>query len=171
MLNNPVLLSSKVYKDSRGYFSEVYKSNSRYFNKLRFVQDNISFSKKGVIRGLHFQLKKPQTKFITVIEGKILDVVMDLRSKSKNFGNIYLYRMSYNKNNQILVPRGFAHGFQCLSDSAIIYYKCDNYYYKNDQHGISIDDKNLNIHWPIKKKILSNKDKLFPSFDQNKKYF
>ena len=119
MFDNPELINTKIYRDLRGYFTEVYTSKNGYLNKYKFVQDNISSSKKGVIRGLHFQSKYPQTKFITVIKGKIFDVAVDLRNKSKNFEKVFSYNLS-DKNNQLLIPRGSAHGFQCLSDYAII---------------------------------------------------
>ena len=171
MVDNPLLINTKIYRDLRGFFSEVYTSKNGYLNKYKFVQDNISSSKKGVIRGLHFQSKYPQTKFITVIKGKIFDVAIDLRNKSKNFGKVFSYNLSDKKNNQLIIPRGFAHGFQCLSDYAIIHYKCDNYYYINDQHGISINDETFKIKWPIKTKIVSSKDKALPIFNKDKKYF
>ncbi len=171
MSDQPILINSNIYEDSRGYFTEVYTSQNIYVKKFKFIQDNISSSKKGVIRGLHFQIKYPQTKFITVIKGKIFDVAVDLRKKSKNFGKVFSYDLSDNKNNQLLIPRGFAHGFQCLSDSAIIHYKCDNYYYSDDQHGIIFEDKTLKIKWPIKTKIISDKDRSLQIFNKNKKYF
>ena len=148
---------------------ETYKKKSSNFN---YVQDNFSYSKKGVIRGLHYQHKYPQTKLLSVIKGKIFDVAVDIRKKSKNFGKVYKYILKDNLNNQLLIPRGFAHGFQCLSSDAIIYYKCDNYYASKDQHGIIFNDKILNIDWPIKKKIfISKKDKKLPNLADNRNFF
>ena len=165
----PKLFNNNLYKDSRGYFLETYKKKSLNFD---FVQDNFSFSKKGVIRGLHYQFKYPQAKLLTVVKGKIFDVAVDIRKKSKNFGKVYKFILKEKMNNQLLVPRGFAHGFQCISDEAMIYYKCDNYYFPKDQHGIIFNDKTLKINWPIKKNIIvSNKDKQLPYLIENKKIF
>ena len=167
----PILIKSKIYNDDRGYFLEIFKNDNKLLNKFKFIQDNLSYSKKGVVRGVHYQLKKPQTKFITIISGKIYDVCIDLRNKSKNFGKKYVFNMSDNKNNQLLVPKGFAHGFQCLSDFAIIHYKCDNYYDSDDQYGVIFNDNTLNIKWPLKQKKISDKDKNLPLFNKNFKYF
>jgi len=167
----PTLLKSQIHNDDRGYFLETFKENNYLLNKTKFIQDNVSYSKRGVIRGIHYQLNKPQTKFITIIYGKIYDICIDLRNQSSNFGKTYEFNMSDNKNNQLLVPRGFAHGFQCLSDFSIIQYKCDNYYYANDQYGIVFNDETLNIKWPLIKNNISDKDKKLPIFNKNFKYF
>ena len=165
----PKLYHNNLFKDNRGYFMETYKKKSSNFN---FVQDNLSYSKKGVIRGLHYQYKYPQTKLLSVIKGKIFDVAVDIRKKSKNFGKVYKYILNDNINNQLLIPRGFAHGFQCLSSDVIIYYKCDNFYAAKDQYGIVFNDNILNIDWPIKKNIIiSKKDKKLPNFSEDINFF
>lgn len=171
MIKKPIIFSSNIHKDHRGHFTETYVKKNKNFKNLKFVQDNMSYSKKGVLRGLHYQLNKPQTKFLTVIHGDIFDVVLDLRTKSKNFGKAFYFNMSAKNNNQLLIPIGFAHGFQCVSKTAIVYYKCDDYYYENDQHGIRYDDLSLGIKWPIPKKIISKKDRALSNFDPSLKYF
>lgn len=171
IFNNPVLTTSQIHKDSRGYFTELYNFKNKNFKNITFVQDNLSYSKKGILRGLHFQLRNPQLKFITVIYGKIFDVAVDLRNNSKNFGRVYSFEMSFKNKNQLLIPRGFAHGFQCVSEYALIHYKCDNYYFSNDQHGIIENDLSFKIKWPIKKKIISKKDSKLPNFNKHKIYF
>ena len=150
------LFSNTLYKDERGYFIETYKKENF---KIDFVQDNFSLSKKGVIRGLHYQLKKPQTKLLSVLKGKIFDVIVDVRKKSNDFGKIFTFILDEKHNNQLLIPRGFAHGFQCLSLNALISYKCDNYYYPDDQYGINYNDKDLKIKWPAQAPIVSMKDR------------
>ena len=170
-MEKPTLIQSRLFKDNRGYFSEIYTKKKLINKKYNFVQDNISYSKKGVIRGLHYQFNNPQTKYITVIFGKIFDVAIDLRKKSKHFGKVYSFIMTNQKNNQLIIPVGFAHGFQCLSNFTILHYRCDNYYFSNDQFGIIYDDQFFDIKWPIKKKIISEKDKKLPSFNINENYF
>ena len=156
------LIDTKKYFDSRGYFFESY--NSKNYNKLfrercNFVQDNISFSKKNVLRGLHFQKKYPQAKLLTVLKGRIIDVVVDIRKNSKSYGKYQKFLLSDKSGNQIYIPKGFAHGFLALSKQVIISYKCSNYYDPNDQNTIIWNDRDLNIDWGIKKPILSKKDK------------
>ena len=166
----PLLFSNKIYYDDRGFFTETYLKKKK-FEKFKFIQDNFSYSVKGVIRGLHYQLRKPQTKLLTVLSGKIYDVVIDIRKKSSNFGKVYTFHLNSKKSNQLFIPKGFAHGFQCLSSSALIFYKCDNYYKPDDQYGINYNDKTIKIKWPIKKNILSKKDKLLPNIKHNKNLF
>lgn len=146
-------------KDNRGFFFELYKSTS-YKKSIKsfFLQDNYSRSKKGVLRGLHFQLKKPQGKLLTVIKGKIFDVVIDLRKKSKTFGCWNSYYLMDNKYNQIWIPPGFAHGFMSLSNETNIHYKCTEEYDPANEKTIFWRDNKLNIQWPKGKKILSKKD-------------
>ena len=151
-----MLIKTKNYFDNRGFFKEVYKK--KIINK-KFVFDCMSFSKKKVIRGLHIQTKKPQGKLITVVRGTIFDVAVDLRKKSKTFGKVFSIKLSENSNQSIYIPEGFAHGFQCLSKNCCIYYKCTNYRNKKTEITIDWNDPNLNIKWPLKKPILSKKDK------------
>lgn len=170
-LNGARLIKPAVFKDERGYFFESYNKNS--FAKLGincvFVQDNESLSSKGVLRGLHFQ-KTPhaQAKFIRVLEGDIEDIIVDLRLGSPSFGKWHKVRLNAEDNLGLFIPKGFAHGFLVLSDSARISYKCDNFYNKAAESGIKFDDELLKINWGLNgiKPILSAKDRLLPSFKQ-----
>ncbi len=166
----------KVIEDSRGYFFEAYNKND--FEKagivVDFVQDNQSSSEFGVIRGLHYQLNPfAQTKLIRVLSGNILDVVVDLRIGSQTFGKTFELELSAENKKQLLVPKGFAHGFSVLSKSAEVFYKCDAFYNTNAEQGICYNDAQLNIDWkiPTEKRIISEKDKLLPSFDLCKNNF
>ena len=150
------LLKSKINKDSRGYFAEIYKKKNL---KKNFIFHCLSSSKKFVLRGLHLQTKNPQGKFITLISGKIFDVAVDLRRNSKTFGKFFKITLPYKSYNSIYIPEGFAHGFCGLSKNNIIYYCCTNYREKRNEVGILWNDKDLKIKWPIKNPILSKKDK------------
>ena len=158
-----LILKTNIYKDKRGFFKEVYRE--KILNK-KFIFDCLSYSKKNILRGLHMQLKKPQAKLITVVHGKILDVVVDLRKNSKTFGKIFKIEMSENSNFSLFIPGGFAHGFLCRSKKCIIYYRCSNYRNKNSEKTVQWNDKKLKIKWPIKKPILSPKDKIGLTFDE-----
>lgn len=158
-----VLIKTKNYYDNRGFFKEVYKQK---LMKKKFVFDCMSTSKKNVIRGLHLQTKNPQGKLVTVTKGTIFDVAVDLRKKSKTFGKVFCIKLSENSNQSIYVPEGFAHGFLCLSKNCCVYYKCTNYREKNSEITINWDDPNINIRWPVKKPILSKKDKAGYSFKE-----
>ena len=151
-----VLVKTNIYKDNRGYFKEVEKNK---LLKKKFVFDCFSFSKKNTLRGLHLQLNKSQAKIISVVHGKILDVVVDLRKKSKTFGKYFAIEISQNSDFSLFIPENFAHGFLCLSRNCGVYYKCSNYRDEKSETTIKWDDKFLNIKWPIKKPILSTKDK------------
>jgi dTDP-4-dehydrorhamnose 3,5-epimerase len=158
-----------VYKDERGHFFESY--NEQTFHKEgvtnRFVQDNQSFSAYGVIRGLHYQLDPhAQCKLIRVLRGKILDVAIDLRKSSPSYGKWISVELSADNRRQLLVPRGFAHGFSVLSQTAEVSYKCDAFYHKESEGGIRFDDPELNIDWqvPVDKAIVSQKDLDLPLF-------
>ena len=151
-----VLLSTNIYKDNRGFFKEVEKRNVL---KRKFIFDCFSYSKKNTLRGLHLQNKNSQAKIITVVQGKILDVVVDLRKKSKTYGKYYSIIISQNSNFSLYIPEHFAHGFLCLSKECAVYYKCTKYRDKKSETTIKWNDKKLNIKWPIKKPILSKKDK------------
>ena len=158
-----VLVKTNIYKDNRGYFKEIEKNK---LLKKKFVFDCFSFSKKNTLRGLHLQLNKSQAKIISVVHGKILDVVVDLRKKSKTFGKYFAIEISQNSDFSLFIPENFAHGFLCLSRNCGVYYKCSNYRDEKSETTIRWDDKFLNIKWPIKKPILSKKDKAGLSFDQ-----
>jgi len=156
-----VLVKTNIFTDNRGFFKEVEKTN---ILKKKFVFDCFSYSKKNTLRGLHLQTKKSQAKIITVVQGKILDVVVDLRKKSKTFGKYFSIEISQNSNFSLFIPENFAHGFLCLSKICGVYYKCTNYRDKKSETTIKWNDEDLNINWPIKKPILSKKDKLGLSF-------
>jgi dTDP-4-dehydrorhamnose 3,5-epimerase len=156
-----LIIEPQLFKDERGFFYESY--NKTKFDKIInivFVQDNESKSNKGVIRGLHFQ-KPPfeQAKLVRCVSGKILDVVVDIRTNSKTYGKSFSIELSSKNNKQLLVPKGFAHGFQVISDEAIVNYKVDEYYNPDSDSGIIWNDKDLSIAWNLDlKPILSEKD-------------
>ena len=152
-----IILKTQIFKDKRGFFKEVQRSN---ILKKKFIFDCFSYSKKNVLRGLHLQTKKSQAKLITVVQGEILDVVVDLRKKSKTYGKYFMIKISQNSNFSLYIPENFAHGFLCLSKTCTVYYKCTNYRDKSSEKTILWNDKKLKIKWPIKKPILSKKDKL-----------
>ncbi len=162
------LIEPGVFADDRGYFFESF--NERDFQKaigapVRFVQDNQSFSKKGVIRALHYQVGAfAQAKLVRVLQGRVLDVAVDLRHGSPTFGQHISVELSSGNKKQLFIPRGFAHGFAVLSDSAEFFYKCDNYYNAASEGGIRYDDPDLNIDWqvPEGQRILSEKDASLP---------
>lgn len=162
------ILKSKNFYDSRGYFREVYKKN---IIKNNFVFGCLSKSKKNVLRGLHLQIKYPQAKFITVLKGKIFDVIVDLRKNSKTFGKSFSTILSANKPRSIIIPRGCAHGFLGLDNENIIYYLCDNYRSKKHEIGINWCDKDIAIKWPTKNPKISVKDKNNLSFEMYKNNF
>jgi len=158
-----LIIKTNIYNDNRGFFKEIEKLK---LLKKKFVFDCLSFSKKNTLRGLHFQRKKQQAKIITVAYGKILDVVVDLRKKSKTYGKHFSIEISHNSDFSLFIPKGFAHGFMCLSKTCAVYYKCTNYRDKNSETTIKWNDETLNIKWPLKKPILSKKDSLGISFNE-----
>lgn len=150
------LIKSQIYNDKRGYLRETF------INKLikkNFVFDVMSFSKKGVLRGLHMQRIKPQAKIITVTHGKILDVVVDLRKKSKSFGKYFSIIISDKSDFSFYIPEGFAHGFLCISKKCTVNYKCSEYRNQKTETTLQWNDESVAIKWPIKKPLLSKKDK------------
>ncbi|MEO6313654.1 MAG: dTDP-4-dehydrorhamnose 3,5-epimerase [Chitinophagaceae bacterium] len=158
-----------VFGDDRGYFFESYNENTFSNNgiRIRFVQDNQARSVYGVVRGLHFQNNpSSQTKLIRALEGSILDVVVDLRAGSTSYGKVFSIELSAQNKKQLLVPQGFAHGYSVLSETAEVFYKCDNFYNKETEGGVAFNDPALNIDWkiPAEKMILSPKDLLHPAF-------
>jgi dTDP-4-dehydrorhamnose 3,5-epimerase len=162
-----LIIIPEVHKDNRGYFFESFNSNTFLNAGISFkpVQDNESRSSMGVIRGLHYQLKPySQSKLIRVIQGKILDIVLDIRKDSLTFGKWYAIELDSDTKNQLLIPGGFAHGFSVLSETAIIQYKCDNFYNSRYERGIALNDPELNINWKIKEsdRIVSEKDMKYP---------
>jgi|TARA_B100000902_G_C27213809_1_gene865876 dTDP-4-dehydrorhamnose 3,5-epimerase len=155
-IDGPKIIKSKVFKDQRGYLRETFQSI--FFKNLVFPFDVMSSSKKGVLRGLHIQINKPQAKIITVTHGKIFDVAVDLRKNSKNFGKFISIIISDKSDFSFYIPKGFAHGFMCLSKNCTVNYKCSTYRNPNYEKTLSWNDTNLNIKWPIKKPIISKKD-------------
>ena len=158
-----VILEPEVYTDERGYFFESY-SQQRFdevVSPIRFVQENESKSRYGVIRGLHYQRgDAAQAKLVSVVRGCILDIAVDIRKSSPTFGKYVAVEISEDNKRQIFVPRGFAHGFAVLSDEAVLQYKCDNYYAPSEERGIAWNDPAIGIEWGIPEDIatLSNKD-------------
>lgn len=163
---NLLLIKNKSYFDKRGYFKELIRENKL---NLRFPFKVMSFSKKNVIRGLHLQSKNSQGKYVTVLKGKVFDVVVDLRKNSKTYGKIFTSILSEKNSTSIYVPPGFAHGFCGLSKENYVIYSCTKYRDKNNEVGIMYNDVDLKIKWPIKKPIISNKDKKNLSFKEFKK--
>ena len=163
-INGIKIFKATIYKDSRGFFSEVYKKE--ILKKKELIFHCLSSSKKNVLRGLHLQTKNPQDKFLTVLKGKIFDVVVDLRKNSKTFGKYFSVILNKTTYTSIYIPEGFAHGFCGLDKENIVYYGCSNYREKDYENGILWDDKDLNIKWPVKNPILSRKDSKNISFKE-----
>ena len=162
------LIKNNTHKDQRGYFKELIRENQL---KKKFPFLVMSYSKKNIVRGLHIQIKKPQGKFVTVIKGKIFDVALDLRKKSKTFGKVYSCVLSEKNSKSIFIPAGFAHGFQSLDRETYVIYSCTKYRKKKNEITIDVNDNNLKIKWPSKIQILSNKDKNGISFFNYKKNY
>ncbi len=165
-----LLLEPKIFRDSRGFFFESYSSRVFASNgiDIEFVQDNQSRSVKGTLRGMHFQATRPQDKLVRVISGEILDVAVDLRPDSPSFGKHSSFILSSENARQLLVPKGFAHGFCVLSEYAEMCYKCSDFYFPELEKGIIWNDVDMNISWPIRNPLVSGKDatnKLFKQFD------
>jgi dTDP-4-dehydrorhamnose 3,5-epimerase len=166
----------KVFGDTRGYFFESYNENTFQQEGITidFVQDNQSSSCYGVIRGLHYQLlPHAQTKLVRALHGTILDVAVDMRKGSPTYGQHYAVELSAENKKQLLVPQGFAHGFSVLSEKAEVFYKCDAFYNKESEGGISYNDSALNIDWkiPADAAIVSDKDRALPVFAECKNNF
>lgn len=164
-IENLLVITPKVFEDERGYFFESY--NEALFREngidIKFIQDNQSFSKYGVVRGLHLQLPPfAQTKLVRVLQGEILDVAVDIRKDSKTYGQHFSIILSDENKKQLLIPQGFAHGFSVLSPTAVVSYKVDQIYDKNSERGIRFDDASLNIDWKIDADecIVSAKDQI-----------
>lgn len=170
-IENLVIIEPKVFGDERGYFLESFQED-RYkelVTEEHFVQDNFSKSCRSVLRGLHFQKTKPQGKLVSVIDGEVMDVAVDLRRESKTFGMFEAVNLSSVKHNQLFVPPGFAHGFVVLSDFAIFHYKCTDFYDPSDEGGIMWNDPDLSINWKVDKPIVSEKDQRQLTFKQYKR--
>ena len=151
------IIKSKTFNDKRGFLRETYKR--KLLNKQEFLFDMVSLSKKNVLRGLHIQSSKPQAKIISVTYGTIMDVAVDLRKSSKTFGKYVSLIISDKSDFSFYIPKGFAHGFLCLSKECVVSYKCTQYRDAKSEKTITWNDESINIKWPIKKPILSLKDK------------
>lgn len=166
-----VIIEPIIFNDERGYFFEAY--NKAKFNAngilYDFIQDNQSFSKRGVIRGLHLQINPfAQAKLVRVLQGEILDVAVDLRKNSPTYGQYFSVVLSAENKKQLMVPHGFAHGFSVLSETASVMYKVDQLYHKESERGIRYDDPVLNIDWKVDSNevVVSGKDLILPSFKE-----
>lgn len=170
ILKGCYVIEPRVFEDNRGSFFEIYNKRelkSALNRSLEFVQDNQSVSKKGVLRGLHYQEgNDAQAKLVQVTAGEALDIVVDLRPESPTFGKYLKTHLSAENNIMLFIPRGMAHGFLALRDRTVFFYKCDNYYQKSAEKGIIYNDPTLNIDWefPAEELILSEKDKDLPKF-------
>lgn len=171
-LADVIIVEPKIFGDSRGFFLETYKASEFAANgiKINFFQDNHSKSSKGVIRGLHFQhFPKPQAKLVRCLHGKIFDVAVDLRPESKNFGKWFGVELSEENKKMLYIPEGFAHGFSVLSDEAEVLYKASNEYAPEYDAGVRWNDEELNINWHVENPLVSDKDKILPTFNEYKK--
>lgn len=180
VLHNPngieglAVIEPTIHGDSRGYFFESYNEKDMKAEglDLTFVQDNQSKSRKGVLRGLHFQKQHPQGKLVRVISGSVYDVAVDLRQSSPTYGKYYGITLTDINNLQLYIPRGFAHGFLVLSDEALFAYKCTDYYYPDDEGGLAWDDPDIGVDWPleaiggVEAVLLSDKDRRNPTLKQ-----
>ncbi len=163
-----LLITFKVFPDARGYFMETFRKNrlEEFGVKHDFVQDNQSKSSGGVLRGLHYQLRHPQAKLVRVLEGALCDVVVDIRRGSPTFGRSQVFQLSEEKPQALYIPAGFAHGLYGTSPTAVLSYKCSDYYHPDDEYGIAWNDPGLGIQWPIPEgtnPILSEKDRRYPN--------
>ena len=157
------------YYDNRGYFRETFKNS--FFQDKKFIFWCMSKSKKNVIRGLHLQKKFRQDKFVSVVKGKIFDVVVDLRKKTKTYGKKYSIILSEKNSTSLFIPAGFAHGFCTMAKENLVFYGCTNYRSKDDEIGILWNDSELKIKWPIKNPIISQKDRKLRTFYDFKKFY
>jgi dTDP-4-dehydrorhamnose 3,5-epimerase len=167
------IISPIVFGDNRGYFMETYNYNDYKAVGLdmEFVQDNQSSSKKGVLRGLHFQINYPQDKLVRVVSGEVFDVAVDLREGSKTYGEWFGVVLSAENKKQFFIPKNFAHGFLVLSDMAEFAYKCTDFYHPNDEGGVAWNDPDIDVEWPISKGmelIISDKDQKWSSLKEMK---
>ena len=174
-LDGCFVIEPKIFNDERGYFLESFNENifqNGIGQQVHFVQDNQSFSTKGVLRGLHYQTgDHAQAKLVRVLQGEVLDVAVDIRPNSKTYGEHVSVLLSAEKQNQFFIPRGFAHGFLVLSETATFFYKCDNFYNKESEGGIIFNDNSLKIDWqfPLNELIISEKDATLPTIENAKK--
>lgn len=174
-LSGCFVLEPRIFQDDRGYFMESFNENTfeaGVGQKVHFVQDNQSFSSKGVLRGLHYQTgEHAQAKLVRVLHGEVLDVAVDLRPESPSYGQSFSILLSGENQKQLFIPRGFAHGFLVTSETAAFFYKCDNFYNAASEGGLIYNDPTLNINWgfPEDKLIISEKDVILPTLENAKK--
>ena len=167
-LEGLLIIEPRIFGDDRGFFTETHH-RQRYRAcgiDRNFVQDNLSFSVKGTLRGLHFQIKKPQAKLVQALTGEIFDMAADLRPASATYGKWFGIQLSEKNQYQLFIPEGLAHGFCVLSDDAIFVYKCSDYYSPKTEHGLAWDDPDIGIQWPIKNPLLSEKDGQYPRLSE-----
>lgn len=158
-----LLIEPRVFADERGFFLEIYQKQ-RYGGGgigVEFVQDNLSFSRRGVLRGLHYQLRRPQGKLVMAVSGEVFDVVVDIRKGSPTFGQWLSTVLTGESGRQLYIPPGYAHGFCVTSEAAVFLYKVSDYYAPGDEYGIRWDDPDLKIPWPVTSPLLSEKDRGF----------
>ena len=160
-IKDVLLIEPDIFKDPRGFFMETYhkKRYNEFGIDTEFVQDNLSFSVKGTLRGLHYQHPNAQAKLVQVLQGEVFDVAVDIRRNSSTFCKWVGITLSEENKRQLFIPEGFAHGYCVISDTALFHYKCSNFYSQKDEHGIHWKDKDPNIDWPIKAPFISDKDK------------
>jgi len=163
-LEGVLIIEPRVFEDNRGFFMETYNQNKYQKSRINrlFVQDNLSYSVRGTLRGLHFQIKHPQAKLVQVITGEIFDVAVDIRKGSPTFGKWTGVVLSAQNKRQVFIPEGFAHGFCVISETACFLYKCSDFYAPDDEGGIIWSDPDIGIEWPVKDPIISEKDKHYP---------
>ena len=169
-LDGIYIITPELFKDERGYFFESFKQ-SEFYNKLNknFVQDNEVFSKESnIIRGLHYQIDRPQGKLIHVVSGAIKDIAVDVRVGSPDFGKSFAATLTSENHKMLYVPEGFAHGYLVLEQNTIVHYKCTSYYHAESEYGVRWDDPDINIDWGITDPVLSKKDKMLPFLKMQK---
>jgi dTDP-4-dehydrorhamnose 3,5-epimerase len=167
-LEGVLIIEPDIFRDNRGFFLETFNRNryTEYGMTHTFVQDNLSFSVKGTLRGLHFQNQHPQAKLVQVITGEVFDVAVDIRPDSDTFGQWEGIYLSDQNKLQVFIPEGFAHGFCVLSETTHFLYKCTDFYFPEDEGGIIWSDPDIAIDWPIQHPIISDKDKQFPRLSE-----
>ncbi len=167
-LSGVKIIEPDVFNDTRGFFMETYQKK-RYRKEgisCDFVQDNFSYSTRGALRGLHYQLNHSQNKLVSVVKGAVFDVAVDIRKGSPNFGRWMGVELSDDNCRQLFIPEGFAHGFYVLSETAYFIYKCSDFYTSDDEYGILWSDPDIGIEWPGKEPVLSSKDNLYSCLDK-----
>jgi len=167
-LDGVKIISPHVFEDGRGYFFESYNKSSFEENGIpfEFVQDNEVKSTKGVLRGLHYQLKSPQGKLVRVVFGEIIDVAVDIREGSPTFGMSEMVKLSAENNKMLYIPEGFAHGYLVTSENSIVIYKCTNLYDPDDEYGIIWNDKKIGLTWDFDSPVISKRDMKLPTLEQ-----